>query len=412
VAGLDWDDDVAVALPPQVRVQVKKAWGDGALRWIAGVVEITVAQLLSDDDADLLAPWQELRTYGQVALVDLLQELTAPIAQVPAEPRVDEAHFDDVVIRAVPLERMLHTGTTLFRHCVSGLVSRAFTVGAGSDVIELIVAEGAKFSDRWSQLYAQRYLTERWRMIDSQHARTRAAIESLVSGQPSDPETQRWLSVPLGEWHIGCVVGALPGAALDNRLVDRFASSFARTTGMAATTRYESANGKVWLWCTGPRVPEVPAADTVDAHASLVIGYGRPHLGSRGFRRTHIEAGDAYRIAQACGGPSVASFTDVALVATLSNDAERAAWFVADELGALNASEPELAELRDTLQAFYAARMRVAPAAEQLFVHRNTLISRLARIEKLLGHSVAERTAETQAALLLRKYVPLADEQE
>jgi hypothetical protein len=412
VASLEWEGDVAVQLSPQIRMRAKKALGEGALRWIAGIVERTVEELLSDKDADLLAPWQELRTYGQTTLVDLLYELTSIDTDAPSEPRVDEAHFDDIVIRAVPLERMLHTGTTLFRHCVSGLVSHAFAVDAGADVVEVIVADGAKFSDRWSQLYAQRYLAERWRMIDSHHARARAAIESLVSGQPIDAETQRWLGVPLDDWHIGCVIGALPGAALDNRLVDRFAASFARAIRMDTTTRYESANGVVWLWCTGSRRPDIPAADSLGTPASLVVGYGRPHMGSKGFRRTHLEAGDAHRIAQAHGEARTVSFTDVALVATLSNDAERAAWFVADELGELNGSESDLTELRDTLQAFYAARMRVAPTAEQLFVHRNTLISRLTRIERLLGHSVAERTAETQAALLLRKYVLFGDSQD
>jgi DNA-binding PucR family transcriptional regulator len=57
--------------------------------------------------------------------------------------------------------------------------------------------------------------------------------------------------------------------------------------------------------------------------------------------------------------------------------------------------------LRATLRAFFATRMRVAPTAELLFLHRNTLISRLDRVERLLGHRVSERTAEVQAALLL-----------
>jgi DNA-binding PucR family transcriptional regulator len=45
--------------------------------------------------------------------------------------------------------------------------------------------------------------------------------------------------------------------------------------------------------------------------------------------------------------------------------------------------------------------MRIAPAAERLFLHRNTLINRLERIQTILGHGVSERTAEIQAALVL-----------
>ena len=60
-----------------------------------------------------------------------------------------------------------------------------------------------------------------------------------------------------------------------------------------------------------------------------------------------------------------------------------------------------MAALRSSLQAFYRMKMRIAPAAELLFVHRNTLISRLERAEAHLGRKVGDRTAETQAALLL-----------
>jgi sugar diacid utilization regulator len=54
-----------------------------------------------------------------------------------------------------------------------------------------------------------------------------------------------------------------------------------------------------------------------------------------------------------------------------------------------------------TSGAIIDTRMRIAPAAERLFLHRNTLINRLERIQAVLGHSVVERPAETQAALVL-----------
>lgn len=70
-----------------------------------------------------------------------------------------------------------------------------------------------------------------------------------------------------------------------------------------------------------------------------------------------------------------------------------------------------MVENRNTLRAFFAAKMRIAPAAENLFVHRNTLIHRLGRIEEMLGHPVGERSAEVQAALAVAAMYPLsADE--
>ncbi|MET0713639.1 MAG: helix-turn-helix domain-containing protein, partial [Mycetocola sp.] len=68
---------------------------------------------------------------------------------------------------------------------------------------------------------------------------------------------------------------------------------------------------------------------------------------------------------------------------------------------ALAADNPEMADMRTTLRTFFDTRMRIAPAAERLFLHRNTLINRLERIQVALGHPVSERPAETQAALVL-----------
>jgi DNA-binding PucR family transcriptional regulator len=131
----------------------------------------------------------------------------------------------------------------------------------------------------------------------------------------------------------------------------------------------------------------------------LVVGIGGIHEGSAGLRRTHLEAMDAAMALRNFGVSAAAGIDDVGLVAVFGNDTERATWFVERELKELAGDDAQTGELRDTLRAFYAARMRVAPAAEHLFLHRNTLINRLGRVEALLGHSVAERTAEVQAAL-------------
>ena len=65
-----------------------------------------------------------------------------------------------------------------------------------------------------------------------------------------------------------------------------------------------------------------------------------------------------------------------------------------------------MGELRNTLRAFFATRMRIATAAERLLVHRNTLIHRLDRIEKLVGHPLSERTAEVQESLMIAEHYP------
>lgn len=60
------------------------------------------------------------------------------------------------------------------------------------------------------------------------------------------------------------------------------------------------------------------------------------------------------------------------------------------------------AELRETVRVFFDTRMRIAPAADRLFIHRNTLVIRLEKAERLMGHRLIERTTATQAALEVR----------
>ena len=133
----------------------------------------------------------------------------------------------------------------------------------------------------------------------------------------------------------------------------------------------------------------------------MLVGIGEPHSGTDGFRRTFIEASDALRLAVRSGANGGISYGDAALAIVLSRDEERARWFVERELRDLAADSPEMGDMRNTLRTFFDTRMRIAPAAERLFVHRNTLINRLERIQAILGHGVAERSAETQAALVL-----------
>lgn len=128
---------------------------------------------------------------------------------------------------------------------------------------------------------------------------------------------------------------------------------------------------------------------------------GEPQQGIEGFRRTYREADGSLRLALLSGRSAGLAYQDAALGDLLTQDEELARWFTEYELGALAGDTAEARDMRQTLRTFFGTRMRVAPAAELLFLHRNTLIHRLERIEGLLGNPLGGRTAEVQAALAL-----------
>ena len=223
-----------------------------------------------------------------------------------------------------------------------------------------------------------------------------------MTAEPLDVDAAtRLLRIPLNGWHLSCAIGVPPGGAVERRAVDRIVHMFARTVGSERMLRYETSAGKVHLWVTTERPPWVPQVEDLHVPAPLLIGIGEPHSGVDGFRRTFLEASDALRLAASLGINGGVSYGDAALAIVLSQDEERARWFVEHELRDLAGDSPEMADMCNTLRTFFDTRMRIAPAAERLFLHRNTLINRLERIQAVLGHGVAERSAETQAALVL-----------
>lgn len=411
VATLDWADPPTFSPGADDLGDAATDLGDGPLRWVAGIVELGIADLLDGPDADVLAPWEELRPFVRAHLLDVLRGLTSGDGPESVRLAVFDPAFADVFARDVPLKRVLDTVATFHNRCLTALVEHAVRGGSDGEVIAAIVRGVTHVTNQWTQSHAERYLAESRRRIDSTHARTRAMVEALLAGDTVEPSAARALGVTLDGWHVGCVAAALPGRAMDARSVDDVAAAFVAATRTTSALRYETSTGQVWLWSSGARVPRCPAPDELAAVAPLVVGIGRPHEGPAGLRRTHVEAADAVRVARTSGASRVSrtvAIDDVGLVAMLTADAERARWFVDRELAGLAGDDEQSGDLRDTLRAFYAARMRVAPAAERLFLHRNTLINRLDRVEALLGHSVAERTAEVQAALLLHAVLPPA----
>jgi hypothetical protein len=354
--------------------------------WVERAVDHGLADVLAAADADRLAPYEVIRPLAEQSLRNVLRRLVGEDAEPDRSAAQTLAR--DIVARDVDLHQVTTLLRTLQHDWLRELAEHAVAQGAAA-VVPDVARELTASVDGWVETFVEAVLDERRRRLDTGHVRARAVVEAVVAGEPVDVESgSALLGVPLDGPHVACVVAARAGAALTEPAVRAVVRSL-----VGPVLRYETATGQVWLWASATR-GDPTGPDPVQ------VGLGGPHDGVAGMRRAHLEAREALRVGALTGSP-VTAYADVALAALLSQDEERARWYVAAELGALAA--PDAADLRDTLRAFFGTRMRVAPAAEQLFVHRNTFINRLERIERLLGHPVAERTAEVQAALLLHE---------
>lgn len=403
ISKLDWDDDLGPAsLGGDEAERLRSRLGDGAARWVAGAVEQSLAALHGQIQ-DSLAPWPLIRTFAQHVLTATLLRL-ADEDGLPADTAaIDRDLAEDIVARDIPLSEITRVLRSMQHEWLSLLIDAA--VGVRPDGISVVPALATSVTgtmDAWIGAATDAIFEERRRVYLAEQVRIRSAIESLVAAEPVDVEAATMLlRIPLIGWHLGCAIGTPPGGAVERRVLDGIVYVFARAVGSERLLRYETSAGKVHLWVTTDRPPRTPRVDDLRVPAPLLVGIGEPHPGADGFRRTYLEASDALRLATSLGSNGGVSYGDAALAIVLSRDEERARWFVEHELRDLAADSPEAADMRNTLRIFFDTRMRIAPAAERLFLHRNTLINRLERIQAVLGHGVAERSAETQAALVL-----------
>lgn len=123
--------------------------------------------------------------------------------------------------------------------------------------------------------------------------------------------------------------------------------------------------------------------------AGLSCGIGNPAETLSFLARSFQEAQDAWQSGLLGGKRRFIQFSHVRELPELLRmlPLQERRRFVAETFGALDLAE-ESEELRRTLRAYYEHHGRIADTAKALFVHRNTVIYRIAKIEQLSGRSL------------------------
>ncbi|MBO2455221.1 helix-turn-helix domain-containing protein [Actinomadura barringtoniae] len=140
-------------------------------------------------------------------------------------------------------------------------------------------------------------------------------------------------------------------------------------------------------------------AERLDVPDGLRVAVGPVAQGVPGFRRSHLGALEAQRLA---GGSPLSCFADVRVASLLTADAEQARWFAEETLGGLSGlagADDRVAELRETLRVYLACGRSPQVAAGLLHVARNTVTYRVKRAEELLGRPLSGDLLELRLAL-------------
>jgi sugar diacid utilization regulator len=307
---------------------------------------------------------------------------------------------------------------------LEALLDRAVRWGRGDDRPSLLLAVThgvAGYFDDSVRAVITEFIAERQRAIAQSVAERRRLVAALIAGDevPADAAAAA-LGIDLAAHHLALVLwrqGTQAGGADDaagwpkgqlelavNRAAGRLRAP--ATLAVPADETLSAVRGDALLcWLTRP-VPFAAAyleslAGLFAAGGEVHAAVGVPGRGQAGFRRSHLASVDAYRVARAAQRTGVTGYAEVGVLALLSADPERTRWFVAEELGNLAGDGPGLGDLRETARCYLDSGRNLMDTARRLHVHRNTVVYRLAKVERLLGRPLGERAFATQAALTL-----------
>lgn len=232
-----------------------------------------------------------------------------------------------------------------------------------------------------------------------------ATVRAILAGAPLDEEVAaRRIGHRLDAVHLALRISS----TLDERRgLERARDEIAELLGAAGALTVAGEAGSIDAWLIPDRSD---AAARLRAYApphGVAVAAGAVGEGAEGFRRTHDEAVQAARIAglmqRGAGAESsaVTVYDDVELAALLTADEPRARQFVRRRLGALAAPDEASGRLRETVLAYLRNNRSSSRAAQQLFVHQNTVTYRVHKAEELLDRPVGEDPAELLCALVL-----------
>ncbi len=259
------------------------------------------------------------------------------------------------------------------------------------------------YADRISSEVAAEYVAELDRMQNRVRAARTDAVRGLISGERIDlGRAERTLSHRLTGWQTAFVCWT----DRDDADLARVGAAVGAHFGSLHPLLVPDGAQALWGWVSTARAPDVapedlaPLADQIPTMVRISIG--TPAQGPGGFRDSHAQAQRGRRIIELSGrGAPVTSYAEIALVDTMSGDLDLARAFVATELGALAVNGRRDEEERRALLAVLDAQRGLAAAAEELGVHRNTVLQRMRRAEERRGRPATERVAELHAALRL-----------
>ncbi len=262
----------------------------------------------------------------------------------------------------------------------------------------------------------QAYEVEREAWLRGAAAARASAIDDILAERERDPHrASKRLRYDINCHHLAVIawVDALPDEGDAQSLLGRVIAGIAHVMGAESTLVHTLGSLAVagWLSRRGPLAVGEVAVGVAERPAGVRLALSDPARGLKGFRRTHLEAAHARRVASLMGprGSAVTHYRNVAVTALASADREHARSFVTRVLGPLAADNEDTYRLATTLAVYLGENRSRTRAARRLNVHPNTVTYRVNQAEAILGRGIDTDTLELSVALALLPALPGLD---
>ncbi|MCF7547938.1 CdaR family transcriptional regulator [Pseudonocardia sp. WMMC193] len=378
--------------------------GEGPVRWAVEVGHEVAATIVREIPVfgEGVGPLHTLRRGTESSTLRSMVLLSCPSAGVDAITEEALEADREFVRRGITLDKVMRgirLGHAGMAQAFLSACERLAPADRLADEMKAVSEELFHFIDGFSDSMVIEFLAERDRWVTSAAAARAETVRKVLNGEGDARAASAALGYDLDRTHLAVI--AWPGPGEDASELERDALAELHRAGATATLAVPVGGSAVWAWGTLVRgsVPPEPRTGVPRTH----LARGLPAHGVEGFRRTHLQARRAERLAR-LAGERAAQTTDydaVSVVSLLAEDLASAREFTVRELGALAARTDQARTLRRTVLNYLDEERSITTVAGMMHVARGTVAYRVRRAEELLGREVGERRFALHAALLL-----------
>jgi DNA-binding PucR family transcriptional regulator len=254
------------------------------------------------------------------------------------------------------------------------------------------------FVDHTLSMISEQMQRERDELKRGTHTMRFETVSLIIDGAPIARErASKLLGYELARSHTAAIVWA-DRASEDHSLLDRGAEALAQAAGVRRPFTVVASASTLWVWVPGAAGPDLGRLERlIEELPGVRIAVGPAGDGIDGFRTSHLAAVATQRLmVRVASDVRVAGYDAVEIVALVTADESRAAEFVTRTLGRL---ETAPAALRETVRTYLRLQSNATHAAEALYTHRNTVLTRLNRAEQLLPRPLVDNSLAVAVAL-------------